>query len=79
MFRLNNPYFNFILLKLELCGADMENLWPPAPQQPLMYWMIITMPPFGLLHLRLRESKSFRQAMRQLRVHTAQETLSRCA
>lgn len=41
-----------------------------------MYWKIITTPPFGLLQLRLRESKPFRQAIRQLRIHAAQETLS---
>lgn len=57
----------------------MENLWPPASQQPLMCWKIIATPPFGLLHLRLRESKSFRQAMRQLRIHVAQGALSRGA
>lgn len=79
MFRLNIPCFNFILLKLALCGADMENLWPPASQRPLMYWKIITTPPFGLLQLKLRESKPFRQAMRQLRIHTAQEAPSRGA
>lgn len=79
MFRLNIPCFNFILLKPALCGADMKNLWPPASQQPLMYWEIITTPPFGLLQLRLRESKPFRQTIRQLRIYTAQETLSRGA
>lgn len=79
MFRLNIPCFNFSLLKFAICGADMENLCPPAPQQPLMYWKVITTPPFGLLHLRLKESKAFRQTMRQLRIPAAQGALSRGA
>lgn len=76
MFRLNIPCFNLSLFKLALCGADMENLWPPASQQPLRYWKIITTSPFGPLHLRVRESRSFRQAMRKLRIHAAKEALS---
>lgn len=76
MFRLNIPCFNLSLLKLALCGVDVENLWPPASRQHLMYWKIITKCLFGILYLRLSKSKSFRLAMRQLRIHTAEEVLS---